>query len=93
MKNGNKKKAVAIKYNEGDIAPKVIAKGKGEVAKKIINKGKEEGIEVVENKEITDKLINLDIGQEIPEELYTAVAEILAFVYQLDKNKGDNLGE
>ncbi len=89
LKNKNKKIAVALKYDKNDIAPRVIAKGKGEIAEKIIQKAEKEGIKTIENENLVEDLISLEIGQAIPEKLYMAVAEILAFVYELDKKKGE----
>lgn len=81
--------AIALKYDqEKGEAPKVIAKGSGEVAKNIIKKGEEAGITSLENKSLVEELFQLEINQEIPEELYIAVAEILTHVYKLDKEKG-----
>ncbi len=78
------KKAVAIKYTiRKDSAPKVIAKGKGFIAEKIIEIAKENKIEIIENKELVETLININIGEEIPYELYQVVAEILAFIYKV----------
>jgi len=80
--------AVAISYDrEGQKAPLVVAKGVDYVAQRIKEKAKEANIEIVENRELARALYSLvDIGKEIPPELYQAVAEILAFVYKL-KNK------
>ncbi len=77
--------AVALKYesNSGK-APVVVAKGEDFLAKKIREIAKEARVEVVENKPLARMLYyNVDIGQEIPPELYQAVAEVLAFVYNL----------
>lgn len=83
-----KKLAVAIKYDKDrNQAPEVIAKGTGEVAKNIIKKGEEAGVTSLENKELAGELFKLEINEEIPEDLYTAVAEILNYVYKLDKEK------
>ncbi len=90
LKNKDNKIAVALKYDKENIAPKVIAKGKGEIAEKIIQEAEKNNINTVENKDLVEDLINLEIGQVIPERLYMAVAEILAFVYELDKKKGEN---
>lgn len=81
------KKAIALKYkiNE-DSAPRVVAKGKGYVAEKIINKAKENMVEVVENNEMAEALYNVEITDQIPNEMFEAVAGILAFVYKMDKN-------
>lgn len=89
VKSNKKKKAIALKYGSDNMAPTVIAKGKGYVAENIVNKGKDEKIEVHEDEKLLDNLMKLEIGQEIPPELYDAVAQILAYVYYLDKKKGD----
>ena len=80
--------AIALKYDQenGD-APKVIAKGTGEIAKNIIKKGEEAGVTSLENKSLAQELFQLEVNQEIPEDLYTAVAEILTYVYKLDNEK------
>jgi flagellar biosynthetic protein FlhB len=77
--------AVAIKYDrEGDMAPVVVAKGVDFLAIKIKDTAREHNIEIVENKPLARALYSsVDIGKEIPQELYQAVAEILAFVYRL----------
>jgi len=80
-------KAAALKYRHGkDSAPKLVAKGRGKVAEKIIEIAKTHGIPVQEDKDLVEFLSALDLYQEIPPELYRAVAEILAFVYSLKKN-------
>lgn len=90
-KNNNKKgkKAIALKYLKDDTAPIITAKGKGYVAENIIKKGKEEKIEIYEDKELLNDLMKIEIGQEIPPELYDVVAQIITYVYYLDKKKGD----
>ncbi len=77
--------AVALKYEAGvTAAPIVIAKGADYLAQKIKEKARENEIEIVENKPLARALYSsVDIGQEIPEELYQAVAEVLAYVYNL----------
>lgn len=85
-KNINKqKKAVAVKYSPKDIAPKIIAQGKGYVAEKIIDKADSEKIPVIEDKALAEDLMNIDLGDYIPPELYEAVAQILVFITRLDK--------
>lgn len=91
QKNKKRKRAIALKYDKSDIAPKVIAKGSGYVAENIIKKGHGENIQVYEDEKLTNELMNLDLGQEIPEGLYTAVAEVLGFIYNLDKEKGEKI--
>lgn len=77
--------AIALQYDRGKmIAPTVVAKGAGEVAEKIRQVAREAGVPVVENKPLAQALFkSLDIGDVIPEALYKAVAEILAYVYRL----------
>ena len=77
--------AVAIKYDaETSKAPVVLAKGEDYLAQKIKEAAREHNIEIVENKPLARMLYaNVDIGQEIPPELYQAVAEILAMVYNM----------
>jgi len=77
--------AVAIKYDaEVSTAPIVVAKGEDFLAQKIKESAREYQIEIVENKPLARMLYhNVDVGSEIPAELYQAVAEILAYVYSL----------
>ena len=77
------KKAIALKYDrEKDDAPKVVGKGKGTIAEKIIQTAKENGIYIKEDPELVEALSSLDIYEEIPEELYKVVAELLVFIYK-----------
>jgi flagellar biosynthesis protein len=85
------KKAVALKYKPGqDDAPKVTAKGTGLVAEKIIGIARKQGIPVKDDPDLVEVLSRLDIDEEIPPELYVIVAELLAFVYSLNRKKGSN---
>jgi flagellar biosynthesis protein len=84
----NRKTAVAISYNEKDTAPRVMAKGKGEIAERIISIALENKIPIQEDKVLASALSQVDLEEAIPPELYSVVAEILAFVYRLRlKNK------
>ena len=88
IEKDKRKLAVALKYDkDANDAPKVIAKGIGAVAENIVDKAKQEGISSVEDKQLANELFKLDINDEIPSELYTAVAEILTYVYKLDNEK------
>ena len=81
-----KTKAAALKYDrEEDAAPKVLASGSGHIAKKIIDTAIEAKIPIVEDAALVSALLVLELGEEIPAELYQAVAKILSFVYTLDK--------
>jgi len=77
------KKAVALRYNaETDNAPKLVAKGEREIAEKIIKIASENGVPIVEDPYLVSILYKLDFYEEIPEEVYEAVAAILATVYR-----------
>ncbi|MCG0276356.1 MAG: EscU/YscU/HrcU family type III secretion system export apparatus switch protein [Thermosediminibacteraceae bacterium] len=87
MNNYRIKKAVALKYDpESDGAPRVVASGRGETADRIIQIAKEHGIPLHTDPELAQALLSVEVGFEIPPELYKACAEILAFIYQLDEN-------
>lgn len=81
--------AVAIRYDASQYsAPIVVAKGEDFLAMKIKDAAKEHQIEIVENKPLARMLYaNVDVGEEVPPELYQAVAEVLAFVYSLRENR------
>ncbi len=81
--------AVALHY-DGDKAPTVTAKGSGAVAEQIIALAKEHGIPLQENAALTALLSRLDLGTEIPAELYLAVAEVIAFAYLLSGKRPEN---
>ena len=79
-------KAVALKYEEnGSSAPKVIAKGKGEIAKKILQKADEFDIPIFKNKALAESLLNLDIDEQIPPNLYKAVAEVFVWLMSAEE--------
>lgn len=83
----DRRKAAALKYDaEKDSAPKVIAKGYGSIAERIIEIARQHAIPIKDDPELVEVLSSLDLYQEIPPELYRAVAEILAFVYRITKN-------
>jgi flagellar biosynthesis protein len=74
--------AVALHYDRTG-APRVVAKGKGSIGVKIIEVAKEHGIPIEENEVLAGALSNVELGDEIPAELYKAVAEVLIFVLRL----------
>ena len=81
--------ASALRYDSGkDKAPVIVAKGRGELAEKIIEIARKENIPVMENKSLAAVLDKLEIYDEIPQELYKAVAQIFAFLYRLDEKAG-----
>ena len=80
--------AVAVQYDQHTMsAPVIVAKGEGFIAQKIKDIASEHGIPIVENKPLARALMQrVEVGESIPEELYLAVAEVLAFVYRLKKS-------
>ncbi len=86
LPEGKKRTAVALRYDiEKDAAPTVLAAGRGVVADEILRIAKENEIPLYENPRLADLLSKLEIDAQIPAELYVLVAEVLFFVYQLDK--------
>jgi len=83
----SEKTAVAIAYEPGEAAPKILATGKGEVAERIIEKAKENDVPLYKDNKLADTLSKLKIGDAIPPELYEVVAEILVFVDDMDRLK------
>jgi flagellar biosynthetic protein FlhB len=80
--------AVALKYDDTMVAPTVIAKGADLIAEKIREMAREFNIPIIENKPLARSMFKtLKIGQTIPKELYTAVAEVLSYVYKLRRKK------
>ena len=82
MKNTPYQQAIALEYGKNK-APVVSAKGEGELARRIIAEAKRQGVSVSEDPRLLAMLSRLDVGQEIPEDMFTAVAVILAWVYWL----------
>ncbi len=81
--------AVALKYDkESDQAPRVIAKGMRFKAEKILEIAKQSGVPIMRNVPLANALFRIEVGQEVPEELYDAVAEVLNFVYALQSGQG-----
>jgi len=83
MSEEKTKKAIALRYNpDKDRAPVLVAKGKGNIARKIIELAKEHNIPVIEDETLVETLIRIDVYEEIPEELYEVVAQLLVYVVQ-----------
>ena len=81
----NLKTAVALAYAKTDAAPRVVAKGRGVLAEQIISRAQDHGVYVHESPELVSLLMQIDLDQRIPPQLYIAVAELLAWLYQLEK--------
>jgi flagellar biosynthesis protein len=80
------RRSIALGYDpDRDRAPKVLAKGLGPIAEAILAIARKHGVHVQENPELARSLYVLELGQEVPEQFYVAIAEVLAFVYRLDK--------
>ena len=82
------KSAIALEYEQGDVAPKVIATGRGYLAEKIIDKAEEYDIPIHQDAKLASSLENLELGEYIPRELYQVVAEVLVYVDAMDRIKG-----
>lgn len=80
-----RQKAVALEYNPDEIAPKVVAKGAGIIADKILEYANNADVAVYKDAKLVEELTKMDLGQHIPPELYEAVAQILIFISNLDK--------
>ncbi len=76
--------AIALAYDAQDAAPKVVAKGRGAIAEQIIKKANENKVFVHESKALVSLLMQVDLDDHIPPALYQAIAEILAWLYQLE---------
>lgn len=79
------KTAVALEYEPGEQAPKVIATGKGHLADRIIDTAQEASVPVHKDEKLAKSLSILDVGEYIPPELYGIVAEVLVFVDGMEK--------
>jgi len=87
-KTKDRQQAVALRYKpQNDRAPKLVAKGQGYLAEKILELARQHHIPVREDKNLLQILSRLDLNQEIPAEVYKAVAEILAFIYRLSNRQ------
>lgn len=77
--------AVALRYDrQPGGAPKVTASGQGEVARRIIAAAEAAGVDIVQDPDLLEVLGRIPLGEEIPAELFQAVAEILAFIYRVN---------
>ncbi len=85
MTQDKRKGAVALKYERSkDDAPRVVASGQGRVAERILASAEDANVPLREDPDLLEVLAQVPVGDEIPEDLYQAVAEILAFVYRLN---------
>jgi len=85
--NNPVKSAVALAYSQTDAAPRVVAKGRGAIAEQIILRAREHGVYVHESPELVSLLMQIDLDQRIPPQLYIAVSELLAWLYRLENGE------
>lgn len=89
MKENKRVEAIALRYDsDKESAPRVLAKGKGMIADNILEKAKELDIPIQKDASLAELLGKLEVNETIPEELYSAVAEVFAFIYRVDQNQG-----
>lgn len=80
--------AAVIRYDEDqDRAPAVVAHGKGAIAKQIIDLAKKHNIPLQEDESLVANLIDMDLGESIPPQLYAVIAEILLFIEEMERNR------
>ena len=77
--------AVALKWDEAEAAPRVTAKGRGDIASRILELADASGVPLRQDADLTRLLCQVDLGAQIPRELYVAVAEVIAFAYMLSE--------
>ena len=86
IKNKENLKTIVLKYNvDKDKAPKITGFGKGQIAEKILKVAEDNKVPFYEDPSLVELLAKLDINSEIPPTLYEVVAEVLSFVYKLDR--------
>ncbi len=88
-----RREAAALKYDtSSERAPYVVAIGKGHLADRMVEAAEQAGVEIVQDKKLSGVLQQLSVGDEIPEELYQVVAEILVFISHMDAKYGSRFG-
>jgi flagellar biosynthesis protein len=85
--------AIALAYQAGDAAPKVVAKGKGLIAEEIIARAKEHGVYIHQSKELVSLLMKVELDHNIPPALYRVVAELLAWLYHIENEKSGSANQ
>ena len=89
--NDKRKAAIALAYQSGDSAPRVVAKGRGLIAQAIIERAKEHGVYVHDSEDLVGLLMQVELDEKIPPQLYQAVAELLAWLYRLEKAESQTI--
>ena len=91
--NQLRRQAVALRYRKGsDTAPRVTASGKGRIADAILKKAQESGVTLMEDPDLVSLLGKVPVGETVPAPLYKAVAEVLAYVYRVNKQAVESVG-
>ncbi|KHF41794.1 EscU/YscU/HrcU family type III secretion system export apparatus switch protein [Halalkalibacter okhensis] len=78
--------AAVIRYDENGEAPKVVAQGKGQVATQIMELAKKNNVHMQEDAKLVENLLDMDLGDNIPPQLYSVMAEILLLIEEMEKN-------
>ena len=91
MSGGHRGQAVALSYADARGAPRVVAKGYGATAEAIVHRAREAGVYVHGSPELVQLLMAVDLDRQIPPALYLAVAEILAWLHQVEGGRDDQL--
>ncbi|QED49606.1 EscU/YscU/HrcU family type III secretion system export apparatus switch protein [Cytobacillus dafuensis] len=76
--------AAVIRYDEKDDTPTVVAQGTGQMAAKIIELAKEHGVHMQEDSSLVQNLLDIDLGENVPPQLYSVIAEILLLIEEMD---------
>jgi flagellar biosynthesis protein len=88
MPNDPRRRAAALHYEHGrGGAPTLVAKGQGFVAEKILASAQQHGVPIHQDPALVEALSRLDLGEQIPTELFSAVATVIAFIYRLKRQQ------
>ncbi len=91
VKRTASRKAVALQYGAGDTAPVVVASGMGYMAERIVEAAADSGVPIYEDNSLATVLTQLQLGQEVPEELYKAIVEIYVYFLHFDPQSGESV--
>lgn len=87
------KAAIALGYDAAkDGAPRVLAMGRGDLAEALLRIAQQHGVTIHTDHPLAEALVRLEVGEQIPTELYAAVAEVLAFLWRLEQEKASKAG-
>lgn len=92
VKKSAPRKAVALQYGVGDAAPVVVASGMGYMAEKIVEVASDNGVPIYEDNSLATILTQLQLGKEVPEELYKAIVEIYVYFLHFDPQANERAG-